>query len=146
MTTDPAAAVRAREQEWIDVYLRADADAFAALLADDFVYTSERGVFDKAAYVSNLRTGEIEQERRHVVPLAPGERGRQVQDAHGVIPHELPPGDGCPRTSARSGSQRRSSGWGGVSVARGGGYRPVCLSGLAPCPCGEVARPGGPPR
>jgi ketosteroid isomerase-like protein len=59
MTTDPAAAVRAREQEWIDVYLRADANAFAALLAEDFVYTSERGVFDKAAYVDNLRTGEI---------------------------------------------------------------------------------------
>ena len=60
MTTDPAAAVRACEQQWVDVYLRGDADAFAALMADDFVYTSERGVFGKAAYVDNLRTGEIE--------------------------------------------------------------------------------------
>jgi ketosteroid isomerase-like protein len=60
MTIDPAAAVRACEQQWVDVYLRGDADAFAALMTDDFVYTSERGVFDKAAYVGNLRTGEIE--------------------------------------------------------------------------------------
>ena len=52
--------VRACEQRWVDAYLRGDADAFAALLADDFAYASERGVFDRAAYVDNLRTGEIE--------------------------------------------------------------------------------------
>ena len=52
--------VRALEREWIDAYLATDAERFAALLHDDFVYSSERGVFRKEEYVDNLRSGEIE--------------------------------------------------------------------------------------
>ena len=56
---DDETAVRACERRWVDAYLRRDADAFAALLADDFAYASERGVFDEAAYAGNLRAGDI---------------------------------------------------------------------------------------
>jgi hypothetical protein len=114
MTTDPAAAVRAREQEWIDVYLRADADAFAALLADDFVYTSERGVFDKAAYVGNLRTGEIAMRDFRV-----GERAVRVYGGRPSRP-------ASPRWTPRSG--------GGTSPAP---------SGSRACGCGTPEAPRG---
>lgn len=53
-------SVRACEAEWIRVYLAQDADAFAALLDERFVYSSERGVFRKDEYVGNLASGEIE--------------------------------------------------------------------------------------
>jgi ketosteroid isomerase-like protein len=52
--------VLAAEQRWNEVYLAGDADAFADLLLDDFVYTSERGVFNKTTYVANLATGVID--------------------------------------------------------------------------------------
>lgn len=48
------------EQRWLDCYLSADVPAFAALLDENFVYTSERGVFRKAEYVANLAAGVIE--------------------------------------------------------------------------------------
>lgn len=48
------------EERWIRVYVANDSAAFAELLTDDFVYSSERGVFDKEGYVANLASGEIE--------------------------------------------------------------------------------------
>ena len=52
--------IRELEERWIEVYLNGDVDGFAGLLTENFVYTSERGVFDKRSYVSNLASGVIE--------------------------------------------------------------------------------------
>ncbi len=63
MSSDNSTArddVLAAERRWNEIYLAGDVDAFADLLLDDFVYTSERGVFDKTTYVSNLATGVID--------------------------------------------------------------------------------------
>jgi ketosteroid isomerase-like protein len=46
--------------EWIEAYLATDTDRFAALLHEEFVYSSERGVFRKDEHVANLGSGEIE--------------------------------------------------------------------------------------
>ena len=135
MTTDPAAAVRAREQEWIDVYLRADADAFAALLADDFVYTSERGVFDKAAYVGNLRTGEIAMRDFRV-----GERAVRVYGGTAVATG-VATLDAAFRGRDISGAERFTRVW--VRDAEGGGsaaWRAVALHASA-VPTVEHAAP-----
>ena len=48
------------EARWNAVYLEGDVEAFGDLLLDDFVYTSERGVFDKDTYVANLASGVIQ--------------------------------------------------------------------------------------
>ena len=53
--------IRALESAWIDTYLTLDAEGFAALMAETFVYTSAEGeVLTKEAYVDNLASGEIE--------------------------------------------------------------------------------------
>lgn len=53
--------IRALESAWIDTYLALDAEGFAALMAETFVYTSAEGeVLTKEAYVENLASGEIE--------------------------------------------------------------------------------------
>ena len=54
-TTDTQNIISA-ERLWVEIYKRNDADAFAELLTDDFVYTSPVG--EKVArqtYVDNLR-------------------------------------------------------------------------------------------
>ncbi len=53
-------SIRLLEQRWIEVYLNKDTTGFAALMTDDFIYSSERGVFDKAHYVANLAAGTIQ--------------------------------------------------------------------------------------
>ena len=55
-----AERIRELESEWIEAYLATDTDRFAALLHEEFVYSSERGVFRKDEYVANLGSGEIE--------------------------------------------------------------------------------------
>ncbi len=52
--------IRRLEDRWIEVYLEGDVEGFAELLTEDFIYTSERGVFDKQTYISNLAAGLIE--------------------------------------------------------------------------------------
>lgn len=47
------------EARWNEIYLEGDVEAFRDLLLEDFVYTSERGVFDKGAYTANLASGVI---------------------------------------------------------------------------------------
>ena len=54
------AEIRRMEDAWIEAYFGGDVEGFAALLTDGFVYTSERGVFDKQAYVQNLASGVTE--------------------------------------------------------------------------------------
>lgn len=51
--------IQTLEDRWLAVYLAGDVDGFADLLDDDFVYSSERGVFHKAEYVANLASGKI---------------------------------------------------------------------------------------
>lgn len=51
--------IQALEDRWLEVYLAGDVDGFADLLDDDFVYSSERGVFHKTQYVANLASGTI---------------------------------------------------------------------------------------
>ena len=52
--------IRWLEDRWIKVYLEGDAEGFAGLLTEDFIYTSERGVFDTQTYVSTLAAAVIE--------------------------------------------------------------------------------------
>lgn len=52
--------VRNLEAQWIRNYLSVEVDSFASLLDEEFVYSSERGVFRKDQYVANLASGEIE--------------------------------------------------------------------------------------
>ena len=51
--------LRRMEERWIEAYLGI-VEGFANLLTDGFVYTSERGVFDKRSYVRNLASGVVE--------------------------------------------------------------------------------------
>ena len=55
-----AERIRELESEWIEAYLATNTDRFAALLHEEFVYSSECGVFRKDEYVANLGSGEIE--------------------------------------------------------------------------------------
>ena len=44
------------ERRWVDIYKRNDADGFAALLTDDFIYTSPVGEkVSRQTYLDNLR-------------------------------------------------------------------------------------------
>lgn len=52
--------IMAVEKIWNDVYLGGDVTSFRDMLLDDFVYSSERGVFAKEAYTDNLASGVIE--------------------------------------------------------------------------------------
>jgi hypothetical protein len=52
--------VQELENQWLDRYLRGDVGGFADLLDEQFVYSSERGVFYKAEYVANLASGVIQ--------------------------------------------------------------------------------------
>jgi hypothetical protein len=54
------AQVQELEHQWLDRYLQGDAAGFADLLDEQFVYSSERGVFHKAEYVANLASGVIQ--------------------------------------------------------------------------------------
>jgi len=46
----------AAERRWVEIYRRNDADAFAALLTDDFIYTSPVGEkVPRQTYLDNLR-------------------------------------------------------------------------------------------
>ena len=50
------AEIRQAENDWIAIYARNDADAFAPYLTDDFVYTSPMcEVVNRADYLQNLR-------------------------------------------------------------------------------------------
>jgi ketosteroid isomerase-like protein len=49
------ADIIALERRWVEIYKRNDAEAFAELLADDFVYTSPVGeVVPRQTYIDNL--------------------------------------------------------------------------------------------
>jgi len=52
--------LRDLDAQWNKTYLAGDIERFAALLDQDFVYSSERGVFRKDEYISNLASGVIE--------------------------------------------------------------------------------------
>jgi uncharacterized protein (TIGR02246 family) len=52
--------VLAAEARWNAVYLAKDVDAFAALLHPRFAYVSERGRFERDAYVGNLAAGIVD--------------------------------------------------------------------------------------
>lgn len=52
--------IMAVEQTWNDTYLAGDVGAFSEMLHEDFVYSSERGVFTKHAYAENLASGAID--------------------------------------------------------------------------------------
>lgn len=51
------------DTEWNRTYLSGDVEGFAALLDENFVYSSERGIFRKDEYISNLASGVIEMQR-----------------------------------------------------------------------------------
>jgi ketosteroid isomerase-like protein len=69
--TSDAAQVQVQELEnrWLDCYLRGDSAGFADLLDEQFVYSSERGVFQKAEYVANLASGVIQMRNLQNVEL-----------------------------------------------------------------------------
>ena len=49
------------EQDWIDVYIRNDAEAFEDFLTEDFLYTSPVGeVVDRATYLKNLAEKQVQ--------------------------------------------------------------------------------------
>ena len=49
-------AIEQAEKQWVDIYLTNDADKFAELLTDDFMYTSPVcEVVNRADYLQNLR-------------------------------------------------------------------------------------------
>ena len=51
------------EQDWIDVYIKNDAEAFDDFLTDDFLYTSPVGeVVDRATYLKNLAEKQVQME------------------------------------------------------------------------------------
>ena len=55
-TAPDHASVLAAERRWVEIYQRNDADAFAGLLTDDFVYTSPVGEkVPRQPYLDNLR-------------------------------------------------------------------------------------------
>jgi ketosteroid isomerase-like protein len=56
----PINQIKALEARWITCYLAKDTSGLADLLAEDFMYSSERGVFGKKEYVANLASGVIE--------------------------------------------------------------------------------------
>ena len=58
--------VRQAERDWVALYLKNDADAFAAYLTDDFVYTSPVcEVVDRATYLRNLRDRTVVMQYAH---------------------------------------------------------------------------------
>ena len=59
-TSSAAKQLAELENRWLEYYLGANVAAFAELLDEQFVYTSERGVFGKAEYVANLAAGVID--------------------------------------------------------------------------------------
>ena len=49
------------EQDWIDVYIKSDAEAFDDFLTEDFLYTSPVGeVVDRATYLKNLAEKQVQ--------------------------------------------------------------------------------------
>ncbi len=60
MPDDAQEQVLDAERRWNATYLAGDVEAFAALIAPDFAYVSERGRFDRPTYVENLRSGVVE--------------------------------------------------------------------------------------
>jgi hypothetical protein len=59
MSDETQGQITEREAAWVSAYLAKDADRFAALLDDGFIYSSERGVFHKPEYVANLASGAL---------------------------------------------------------------------------------------
>ena len=50
----------AAERRWVAIYKRNDAEAFSALLTDDFIYTSPAGEkVPRQPYLDNLRDGAV---------------------------------------------------------------------------------------
>ncbi len=61
--SDVTREVMAAEQEWIDVYIKNDAETFDDFLTDDFLYTSPVGeVVDRATYLENLAQKLVQME------------------------------------------------------------------------------------
>jgi len=59
----PEQQVLAAEQEWVDVTLAGDVDKFASFMADEYVAIVSNGrMFDKATWVSDLRSGRAKYE------------------------------------------------------------------------------------
>jgi|SRR5215469_2052460 len=55
-SNDSSKVMRALESKWNDAYKRGDIDAMNALLADDFIITTEDGAtYSKAGYIAHLR-------------------------------------------------------------------------------------------
>lgn len=53
---DSSKVIRALESKWNDAYKRGDIDAMNALLADDFIITTEDGAtYSKTGYIAHLR-------------------------------------------------------------------------------------------
>jgi uncharacterized protein (TIGR02246 family) len=58
--TSATAEIAALERKWVDIYKRNDADSFASLLADDFIYTSPVGEkVLRQTYLENLRNKTV---------------------------------------------------------------------------------------
>ena len=54
------ADIIALERKWVEIYKRNDADRFAELLTDDFIYTSPVGEkVSRQTYLDNLRDGTV---------------------------------------------------------------------------------------
>ena len=76
---DALAPVHAAEAEWVEIYLRNDADAFADLITDDFVYTSPVGeVVDHDTYITNLRDDVVHMDYIHPEDLLVRRYGEQT--------------------------------------------------------------------
>lgn len=58
-TTAPDADLMAKEKEIWDAIKRKEPDAFAAMLADDFVFVTNDGVYDKAGTVNGIKLIEL---------------------------------------------------------------------------------------
>lgn len=55
--------VLAAEQEWVDVTLAGDADKFASFIGDEYVALTSHGkTFDKASWVSDIRSAKTKYE------------------------------------------------------------------------------------
>ena len=58
--------VQELEQRWVQLYLKNDADAFADLLANNFLYTSPMcEVVERGAYLNNLRERTVVMDYAH---------------------------------------------------------------------------------
>lgn len=60
LTSNVEQELKFLEQQWGEIFVRADAAALDQLLMEDFIYTSARGeVLHKPQYLANLASGEV---------------------------------------------------------------------------------------